>query len=155
MKSVNVQEPSGKEEQWAGGRGWGWGGLLLCCRAPIGRPFLQTPVPPVPLLRATELQFISDSAALGNISPPHHLLRLSLSLSLFPSSCTPSSSASKRRSRTWTTSTWGADRSWNKLRTSSPESSSSSESADTVQLTEETVKCKDYNMSLNNILLNQ
>lgn len=59
--------------------------------------------------------------------PPN---RLSVSPSLCsPRSCMPSSSASKRRSRTWTTSTWGADRSWNKLRTSSPESSSSSESS--------------------------
>lgn len=83
----------------------------------------------------------SSAVAIGNHAaasrPVHQRLHCAgrhrssspcLSLSLSPRSCIPSSSASSRRSRTWMTSTWTTDRSWSKLRTSSPESSSSSES---------------------------
>lgn len=121
MNSVKALECRREEE-----------GGLPCYPAPIGCPFLQAPVPPLLLLWATKLQlvgdqFMSDCAALGDISPSHPLC-LFLSLSFSPHSCMPSFSALKRRSRTLTTSTWGAGRSWSRLRTSSPESWNLSES---------------------------
>lgn len=100
---------------------------LPCCCASIGCPFSPD-------------ASASNAVAMGNQGagsrPVHQRLHCtgwqlssspSLSPCLSPRSCMPSSSASKRRSRMWTTSTWGAGRSWSKLRTSSPESSSSSE----------------------------
>lgn len=75
MNSVKAQEERAGMSRKEGGP--------PCCCAPIGCPFLQTPVPPVLLLWATKLQrvgdqFISDYTTLGDI----HSLCLSLSLSL-------------------------------------------------------------------------
>lgn len=80
---VQSMNRGGKRRRRDGGR--------PCCLAPIGCPSLQTPVPPVLLLQATKLQFLSD------ISPP---LPHPLSFPFLSHSCMPSFSALKRRSRT-------------------------------------------------------
>lgn len=81
-----------KEEDWAteGGReGRSREGGLPRCRASIGPALLQTPVPPVPLPRATKLQRVSQFTGNSAVTAPpliHPLLPLSLSFSLPPSS---------------------------------------------------------------------